>query len=196
MLVRSGVLCPRRARAAVAPRRAASSCAMRSPGVTSATVQQLLAGPPINPMKPQGTCVPAAAVFGVARPDDTVLTAIGVELVNAGLPADASWIAPGHPEPVWAIEAAASNGNVELVRALARGRTRREEPRGRRERWCRPPAPDTCRSSSCSCRRAPTSRRRPAARRALDRAPGQRTRRGGAVPRADRRGAGARRGQR
>ena len=62
--------------------------------------------------------MPAAAVFGVATPDDKVLTGIGVELVKAGLPADASWIAPGHPEPVWAIEAAASNGNVELVRAL------------------------------------------------------------------------------
>lgn len=84
-----------------------------------ATVQRLLAGPPINPMTPHGTCVPAAAVFGAAKADDTKLNAIGIELVKAGLPADASWIAPGQPEPVWAIEAATSNGNVELVRALA-----------------------------------------------------------------------------
>jgi hypothetical protein len=84
-----------------------------------ATVQQLLAGPRINPLKPHGTCVPAAAVFGAAAADDTPLIAIGIELLKAGLPADASWISPGHPEPVSAIEAAASNGNVELVRALA-----------------------------------------------------------------------------
>jgi Ankyrin repeats (3 copies) len=84
-----------------------------------ATVQRLLAGPPINPVKPHGTCVPAAAVFDSATADDTPLIAIGIELLKAGLPADASWISPGQPEPVWAIEAAASNGNVELVRALA-----------------------------------------------------------------------------
>jgi hypothetical protein len=81
-------------------------------------VEQLLAGPAINMAITQGTCVPAAAVFGVATPDDKVLTGIGVELLSSGLPADASWIAPGHKEPVWAIEAAAGNGNAELVRAL------------------------------------------------------------------------------
>jgi len=83
-----------------------------------ATVQTLLAGPPINPIKPHGTCVPADAVFAAAKSDDTALTDIGIELVSAGLPPDASWIPPGRTEPVWAIEAAASNGNVELVRAL------------------------------------------------------------------------------
>jgi len=83
-----------------------------------AAVQQLLAGPPINPMRSHGTCVPADAVFSVAKPGDKVLTGIGIELVSAGLPADASWIAPGRAEPVWAIEAAAGNGNVELVQAL------------------------------------------------------------------------------
>jgi hypothetical protein len=82
------------------------------------SVQRLLAGRPINLLKVQGTCVPAAAVFGVAAPDDKVLTDMGVQLLAAGLPADASWIAPGDTEPVWAIEAAAGNGNVELVRAL------------------------------------------------------------------------------
>jgi hypothetical protein len=47
-----------------------------------------------------------------------VLTAIGVELVKAGLPADASWIPHGRAEKVSAIEAAARMGNLELVRAL------------------------------------------------------------------------------
>ena|SRR6188768_658332 len=82
------------------------------------TVGQLLDGPAINMTIPQGSCVPAAAVFGVAAPDDKVLTSIGVALVAAGLPADAYWIAPGRAEPVRAVEAAASNGNAELVRAL------------------------------------------------------------------------------
>jgi Ankyrin repeats (3 copies) len=82
------------------------------------TVEQLLAGPAISLVMPQGTCVPADAVFRAATPDDKALTGIGVALVAAGLPADASWIAPGHPEPLWAIDAAAGNGNVELVRAL------------------------------------------------------------------------------
>jgi hypothetical protein len=82
-----------------------------------ATVQQLLAGPAINAVRAQGTCVPAS-VFGTARRDDRALTAIGVELVKAGLPADASWTLPGRTEPTWAIEAAAGNGNLELVRAL------------------------------------------------------------------------------
>ncbi len=83
-----------------------------------AAVERLLAGPPINPIRAQGTCVPAAAVFGAAKPNDRVLTEIGVALVAAGLPPDASWVTPGHPEPVWAVEAATANGNLELVRAL------------------------------------------------------------------------------
>ena len=95
---------------------------------------------------------------------DKVLTGIGVELVSAGLPADASWIAPGRAEPVWAIEAAAGNGNVELVRALLAVGLDMKSPEATK-RWCRRPAPDICESSSCSSRRAPTSRRRPAARR-------------------------------
>ena len=81
------------------------------------TVQRLLAGPQLDTTLPYGSCVPAD-VFIVARPGDTVLTAIGLELVKAGLPADASWIPRGHSETVTAIEAAARNGNVELVRAL------------------------------------------------------------------------------
>ena len=81
-------------------------------------VEQLLAGPAINLSLSQGTCVPAAAVFDVAKPGDKALTSIGIALLAAGLPADASWVTPGHKEPVWAIEAAAGNGNVELVRGL------------------------------------------------------------------------------
>lgn len=81
------------------------------------TVQGLLAGPPINLIKPHGTCVPADAAFA-ARADEVELTGIGVALVAAGLAPDASWIPLGRTEPVWAIEAAAGNGNVELVRAL------------------------------------------------------------------------------
>jgi hypothetical protein len=81
-----------------------------------ATVRQLLAGPAINAVRRQGTCVPAE-VFD-AKPGDAALTAIAIELVKAGLPADASWIPPGQTEPVWAIEVTAGNGNIELVRAL------------------------------------------------------------------------------
>jgi hypothetical protein len=81
-------------------------------------VENVLDGPAIDMAIPQGSCVPAAAVFGVAPLEDKVLTSIGVALLAAGLPADASWIAPGRPEPVRAIEAAAANGNAELVRAL------------------------------------------------------------------------------
>jgi hypothetical protein len=83
-----------------------------------ATVARLLDGPELNLTITHGTCVPAAAVFGAAKADDRKLTDIGIELLKAGLAPDASWIAPGHPDPVWAIEAATANGNVELVRAL------------------------------------------------------------------------------
>jgi len=84
-----------------------------------ASVQRLLAGPELNATRAYGTCVPAD-VFRIAGPGpgDVALTAIGVELVKAGLPADASWIPHGHAEPITAIEAAAGNGNLELVRAL------------------------------------------------------------------------------
>jgi hypothetical protein len=58
------------------------------------------------------------SVVLVAKPDDRVLTDIGVELVKAGLPANASWLPPGGTEPVWAVEAAARTGNLGLVRAL------------------------------------------------------------------------------
>src|SRR5688572_1890354 len=118
MLVRSGVLCGLVVLGSgCAPPRGQQLCdaiAKRD----AKMVEQLLAGPALNLAMLQGTCVPAAAVFGVATPEDKVLTGIGVTLVASGLPADASWIAPGHKEPVWAIEAAAGNGNVELVRAL------------------------------------------------------------------------------
>jgi len=91
------------------------------------TVEQLLDGPAINMTIPQGSCVPAAAVFGVAAPDDKVLTSIGVALVAAGLPADAYWIAPGRAEPVRAVEAAASNGNAELEGTLGNHRDQSSE---------------------------------------------------------------------
>jgi hypothetical protein len=80
-------------------------------------VQKLLTGPELDATRAYGSCVPAD-VFRVANPGDTVLTGIGVELVKAGLPADASWVPRGYTEPVWAIEVAARNGNVALVRAL------------------------------------------------------------------------------
>ena len=149
MLVRSGALCGLvvLVSGCAAPRGRQLCDAIARRDV--ATVQRLLTGPAINPIKPHGTCVPAAAVFGVAKADDAALTDIGIELVKAGLPADASWVAPGQPEPVWAIEAAASNGNVELVRALAAVGLDPRAPR-RRERWCRRPARGICRSSSCS----------------------------------------------
>jgi hypothetical protein len=83
-----------------------------------AAVRQLLDGPVMDLTVSQGTCVPAAAVFGVAKAGDARLNEIGVELVNAGLPANASWYPPGNGPRVWAIEAAAGNGNVALVRAL------------------------------------------------------------------------------
>ena len=66
MLVRSGVLCGLvvLVSGCAAPRGQQLCDAIARRDV--ATVQQLLAGPPINPMRPHGTCVPAAAVFGVA----------------------------------------------------------------------------------------------------------------------------------
>jgi hypothetical protein len=82
-----------------------------------ATVQRVLDGPELNTTIPYGTCVPAD-VFRIARPEDAALTTIGIELVKAGLPADASWIPPGHSAPITAIDAAVSSGNLELVRAL------------------------------------------------------------------------------
>jgi hypothetical protein len=118
MLVRSGVLCGLvvLASGCDAPRGQQLCDAIARRDVS--TVQRLLSGPPINPLKAHGACVPAAAVFGAAKANDSAMVAIGIELLKAGLPADASWVSPGHPEPVWAIEAAAANGNAELVRAL------------------------------------------------------------------------------
>lgn len=82
-----------------------------------AAAQRVLAGPELSTMRDHGPCVPAD-VFIAAKGGDQALTAIGIELVKAGLPADASWIPRGQSRPVTAIEAAARNGNVELVRAL------------------------------------------------------------------------------
>jgi hypothetical protein len=73
----------------------------------------------IDMQRDVGGCVPVAAVFGKAAAKDTALTEIGIELVKAGLPASASWDASGTPSRVCAVEAAAANGNVELVKALA-----------------------------------------------------------------------------
>jgi hypothetical protein len=82
-----------------------------------AAAQRALAGPELSVMRDHGPCVPAD-VFIAATGGDPALTAIGVEMVKAGLPADASWIPHGQSRPVTAIETAARNGNVELVRAL------------------------------------------------------------------------------
>jgi hypothetical protein len=60
-------------------------------------------------------CRPVQSVFGRARPEDAALTGIGVEMVKAGLPGNASWQSD---RQVWAVEAAARNGNSQLVRAL------------------------------------------------------------------------------
>jgi hypothetical protein len=117
MLAKSGVLwCVVVLGVACAPPRGRQLCSAIAKRDV-ATVQQLLAGPELDTTLRYGTCVPAD-VFVVAKPDDTALTAIGVELVKAGLPADASWIPYGRTETVSAIEAAARMGNVELVRAL------------------------------------------------------------------------------
>jgi hypothetical protein len=73
---------------------------------------------PIDLLKAQEGCTPVEAVFGKARPDDAALTEIGVELVRAGLPAQAAWEEGTERRRVMAVEAAAGNGNAELVRAL------------------------------------------------------------------------------
>lgn len=73
---------------------------------------------PIDLLRPQEGCTPVAAVFGKAKPDDQALTEIGVELVRAGLPAQAAWEEGEERRRVLAVEAAAGNGNAELVRAL------------------------------------------------------------------------------
>ena len=81
-----------------------------------AAAQAVLAGPEISATRDHGPCVPAD-VFITAK-GDQALTAIAIELVKAGFPADGSWIPRGQSQPVSAIEVAARNGNVELVRAL------------------------------------------------------------------------------
>jgi hypothetical protein len=83
-----------------------------------AAVRRVLATE-IDMQRDVGGCVPVAAVFGEATPKDDALTQIGVELVKAGLPATASWEAPGASARVTAVEAAARNGNLQLLRALA-----------------------------------------------------------------------------
>jgi len=83
-----------------------------------AGVQRVLSEHALDVNRAQHGCVPAAVVFGVAATKDTALTGIGVELVKAGLAPDASWEpADGGPR-MFAVEAAAANGNLELVRAL------------------------------------------------------------------------------
>ena len=81
-------------------------------------VRRVLAAYPLDLSRDVGGCVPAEVVFGAAKTDDIDLTTIGVELVKAGLPAFVSW-EPAGGTRIWAVEAAAANGNVELVRALA-----------------------------------------------------------------------------
>ena len=84
-----------------------------------AAVRRVLDGREIDLQKPQETCLPVASVFGRAKAADVALTEIGIELVKAGLPATASWPSSDGAERVTAVEAAAANGNRELIRALA-----------------------------------------------------------------------------
>jgi hypothetical protein len=83
-----------------------------------AAVRQVFAEHDLDPLKPQRGCVPAEAVFTAAGPKDAALTEIGIELVKAGLPAEASWFPSGGGGRITAIEVAAGKGNVALVRAL------------------------------------------------------------------------------
>jgi hypothetical protein len=80
-------------------------------------VREVLSGPQLDATRAYGACVPAD-VFRSAKTSEPALTAIGIELLNAGLPPDASWTPPGRTETARAIEVAAANGNDELVRAL------------------------------------------------------------------------------
>jgi len=78
--------------------------------------QQALADRDLDLAKLDGLpCRVLESVFGRAKAADTGLTQIGLEMVKAGLPATASWTSG---KQVWAVEAAARNGNIELVRAL------------------------------------------------------------------------------
>ena len=83
---------------------------------------------PIDLLKAQEGCRPVEAVFGKAGPDDAALTEIGVELVRAGLPAQAAWEEGAERTRVTAVEAAAGNGNAELVRALLAVGLRVQDP--------------------------------------------------------------------
>jgi hypothetical protein len=83
-----------------------------------AAVRQVFAEHDLDPLKPQRGCLPAEAVFAAAGPKDVALTEIGIELIKAGLPAEASWFPSGGGSRVTAIELAAGKGNVDLVRAL------------------------------------------------------------------------------
>jgi hypothetical protein len=83
-----------------------------------AGVRRVLSEHAIEVSTAQKGCVPAAAVLGVARARDTALTGIGIELVKAGLAPDVSWMPPTGGPRTYAVEAAAANGNIELVRAL------------------------------------------------------------------------------
>lgn len=81
-----------------------------------AAAQQALADRSLDITKPEGVpCRPVESVFARAKPEDTNLTQIGLEMIKAGLPGNASFTIDKH---VWAIEAAARNGNAELVRGL------------------------------------------------------------------------------
>jgi hypothetical protein len=83
-----------------------------------AAVGRVFAEHDLDPLERQRACLPAEAVFVAAGPKDAALTAIGIELIKAGLPAEASWVPSGGGSRVTAIEVAAGKGNVELVRAL------------------------------------------------------------------------------
>lgn len=83
---------------------------------------------PIDLLKPHEGCTPVEAVFGKAKPDDAALTEIGIELIRAGLPAQAAWEEGAEHRHVNAVEAAAANGNAELVRALLAVGLRVQDP--------------------------------------------------------------------
>jgi ankyrin repeat protein len=79
-------------------------------------VREALQSKSIELLKNKEGCTPVEAAYAATTPDDATLTEIGVELVRGGLPPEAAWEKGG--QRVTAIEAAATNGNVELVRAL------------------------------------------------------------------------------
>ena len=90
------------------------------------TVHAVLEANQLDLLKNQQGCSPVQAAFARTSPDDPKLTEIGLELLRAGLPPQAAWDGEGGRVP--AVVAAASNGNVELVRGLLAVGLRIEDP--------------------------------------------------------------------